>query len=116
MNFKKWSRWACCLLFVILLLLVVRAVLSAAPEGKQLAPGGVTVLDDRWEYGADPKTGEGEYRWSIPEGDGAPLWLCIKTYLRTFEVTLDGTVVYSFAAHGEKNERSFHMVELPPGA
>ncbi|MCB7318349.1 diguanylate cyclase [Lacrimispora sp. 210928-DFI.3.58] len=98
---------------VVLALLAVCKGYTVHPPVEMLASGTVTELNDKWEQSWDEDSRSMDYCYTIPESLKGDVSFVMKSYLRSFELLLDGEAFYSFQdVYGVKGGSRF-VVKLP---
>ena len=110
--FKTYRRFFWGVLFTLAALALLKSY-SAQPPVKRLASGEVVELNDKWEQRWNEEVGRVEYGYTIPESMGNHVSIVMKTYLKGFELLLEGEPFYSFSdIYGVKGGSRF-IIRFP---
>ena len=89
---QRTTTWIAVLLLVLLLLGALLCSGAGGCSATALRPHGAQQLDGQWE-----RTAEGNYRCRLPEADCEDVQtLLIKTYMKSFSLSLEGEELYSY--------------------
>ncbi|MDO4329809.1 MAG: GGDEF domain-containing protein [Lachnospiraceae bacterium] len=102
-------------ILIVLGILALRKSYSAQPPVDRLISGTVIELNDKWERNWNEEEQSIEYCYVIPETWKESASFVMKSYLREFELLLNGERFYSFSDHYGVKGGSRFVVTLPEG-